>query len=83
MRKAAAQRERRKTIARTVLHCQKARNRPPKLQTIADADTRAMPVRSAENPSTGKEFALLARRWTRADPNRERQKQQGDPWSAK
>jgi hypothetical protein len=58
MRKAAAQRERRKTIAQLSSVARKRAIVPPKLQTIADAATRAMPVRSAENPPTGKESAV-------------------------
>jgi hypothetical protein len=50
--------ERKKTIAQMSSVARKRAIVPPKLQTIADADTRAMPARSAEGPSTGKEFAV-------------------------
>jgi len=58
MRNAAAQMERKETIAQLSSVARKRAIVPPKLQTIADADIRAMPVRSADKPSTGKEPAV-------------------------
>ena len=58
MRKAAAQMDRRKTIAQLSSVARKRAIVTPKLQTIADADTRAMPVRSAASPWTGNESAV-------------------------
>jgi hypothetical protein len=58
MRKAAAQRERRQRIAQLSFVVRKRAIVPPKLQTIADADTSAMPVRSATSPWSGKEPAV-------------------------